>query len=45
MGEKPFKDREEAKNQLITCGNWCNICEGFCLPTCRNRNHLESIED
>ena len=29
MTEKPFKDREEAKKQLITCGNWCTICEGF----------------
>jgi len=29
MAEKPFKDREEAKKQLITCGNWCNICEGL----------------
>lgn len=27
MAEKPFKDREEAKKQLITCGNWCTICE------------------
>ncbi len=25
MPEKPFKDREEAKKQLVTCGNWCNI--------------------
>ena len=29
MAEKPFKDREEAKKQLITCGNWCTICEGL----------------
>jgi hypothetical protein len=29
MAEKSFKDREEAKKQLITCGNWCNICEFF----------------
>ena len=29
MAEKPFKDREEAKKQLITCGNWLNICEGL----------------
>ena len=27
IAEKPFKDREEAKKQLIKCGNWCNICE------------------
>ena len=27
MTEKPFKDREEAKKQLITCGKWCTICE------------------
>ena len=25
MSEKPFKDRDEAKKQLIRCGNWCNI--------------------
>jgi hypothetical protein len=29
MAEKPFKDREEAKKQLIRCGNWCTICESF----------------
>ncbi|HUS99129.1 MAG TPA: hypothetical protein VMY59_02280 [Candidatus Thermoplasmatota archaeon] len=29
MAEKPFKDREEAKKQLKSCGNWCNICEGL----------------
>ena len=29
MAEKPFKDREEAKKHLISCGNWCNICEGL----------------
>jgi hypothetical protein len=29
MAEKPFKDREEAKKQLILCGNWCNIVTIF----------------
>ena len=29
MAEKPFKDREEAKKQLIRCGNWCTISEGL----------------
>jgi len=31
MAEKPFKDREEAKKQLIICGNWCNICEALSI--------------
>lgn len=29
MTEKPFKDREEAKKQLIRCGNWCTISESI----------------
>jgi len=29
MAEKPLKDSEEAKKQLIKCGNWCNICEAL----------------
>jgi hypothetical protein len=29
MAEKPFKDREEAKKQLIRCGNWCNVVTIF----------------
>jgi hypothetical protein len=29
MAEKPFKDREEAKKQLIRCGNWCTISESL----------------
>jgi hypothetical protein len=29
MVEKPFKDREEAKKQLIKCGNGCNIYEAL----------------
>jgi len=29
MAEKPFKDRDEAKKQLIICGQWCTIFEGL----------------
>ena len=29
MFEKPFKDREEAKEQLKRCRRWCSISENL----------------